>query len=302
MVRMLFNPARADKLLAGSGHTFEELRALGRAFERLPRFPLRPGLRVTTHMSKEPLDSANLVAKLEGSDPTLRSEYVVLSAHLDHLGIREEVNGDRIYNGAIDNASGVGALLDIAGVLKREGTRPKRSILFVFFGSEEGGRLGSTYFAAHPTVNLASIVANINIDGIHAFVPLTAVFALGGDESDLGDAARRIGESLGIAMDESTDRDTRSMRFANSSDQASFASAGIPAVKLNVGFPGDLGAVLAQWRRQRYHKPLDDPQQPINLDAIAAYEEFARALLLEVADSPRRPEWKPSSFYRPYVK
>jgi Zn-dependent M28 family amino/carboxypeptidase len=298
MVHLLVNPAHADKLLAGSGHTYAELHALGLAFKRLPRFPLQPGVRVRTRMLKEPLDSANLIAKLAGSDPTLRNEYVVLSAHLDHLGIRQEVNGDRIYNGAVDNASGVGALLDIAAVLKREGARPRRSILFTFFTSEEGGKLGSTYFAAHPTINRESIVADINIDGIHALVPLTTVLALGGDESDLGDAARRIGESLGIAMDESMDRDTRSMRFANSSDQASFASAGIPAVKLNVGFPGELSAVMQRWQRERYHTPFDDPQQPINLGAIAAYEEFARALLLDVANNPRRPEWKPSSFYK----
>jgi hypothetical protein len=302
MVYMTVNPAHADKLLAGSGHTYGELHALGLAYKRLPRFPLRSGLRVTTHMVKEPFDSANLVAKLEGSDPTLRNEYVVLSAHLDHLGIRKEVDGDRIYNGAIDDASGVAALLDIAAVLKREGTRPKRSILFTFFTAEEGGRLGSQYFTAHPTVPREAIVADINIDEIRALVPLKAMQALGGDESDLGDTFRRVGDSLGVAIDGRVDREGRAALFAGSSDEASFAHAGIPAVRPLVGFPGDSAAIVQRWTRERHHTPSDDPQQPINFEALAAYEEFTRALLLEIADSPRRPGWKPDSFYKRQVK
>jgi Zn-dependent M28 family amino/carboxypeptidase len=245
---------------------------------------------------KEAVHSANLVAKLEGSDSRLRNEYVVLSAHIDHLGVREPVNGDRIYNGAVDNASGVAALLDIASALRRDGARPKRSVLFTFFTSEEDGKLGSKYFVTHPTVDRKSIVADLNIDGIQAIVPLKAVQVLGAEESDLGDTARRIVASYRVGMD--IELEFQSSRFANSSDHASFAFAGIPAVKLNVGFPGDLNAVQQKWRRERYHTPFDDAQQPIDLETIATYEEIARALLLEVTNNPHRPEWKPSSFYR----
>lgn len=296
----MFNPAHADKLFEGTGHTAEEVFALGKAGKSLPRFPLRVSLRATTRVLKEFVGSANVVAKLEGSDARLRNEYLVLSAHVDHLGIREPVNGDRIYNGAIDNASGVAALLDIAAALKREGTRPRRSVLFTFFTAEEGGKLGSRYFTAHPTVDRKSMVANINIDGIQAIVPLKAILVLGADESDLGDASRRVAASHNVAMD--IDLEPRSTRLTCCSDQASFVFAGIPAVKLNVGFPGELNAVQQRWRRERYHTPFDDPQQPINLETVAKYEEIARALILEVANNRRRPEWKSSSFYKRYVE
>src|SRR6202022_1622039 len=110
-----------------------------------------------------PVESANVVGKLPGNDPTLKNEYVVLSAHIDHLGIGEPVNGDRIYNGAMDNASGTAVLLDVAASLKKHPENLKRSLLFVFVTGEEKGLLGSKYFAAHPTVDPKSMVADINI-------------------------------------------------------------------------------------------------------------------------------------------
>ena len=296
----VFNPAHADKLFEGTGHTAEEVFALGKAGKRLPRFPLRASLRSTTRMRTEFFDSANVVAKLEGTDARLRNEYVVLSAHIDHLGIREPVNGDRIYNGAIDNASGVATLLDIAAALKQDGTRPKRSVLFTFFTAEEGGQLGSRYFTAHPPVDRKSIVADINVDEIQAYVPLKAMLVFGVDESDLGDAARRAVASHNLPMD--IDLEPQANRFINSSDQGSFALAGIPAIVLKVGFPGELAAAQRAWRRERKHTPFDDTQQPINFETIATYEEIARALLLDVANNPRRPQWKSSSFYNRYVE
>ena len=299
-LHVVFNPAHADKLFEGTGHTAEELFALGKAGRRLPRFPLQVSLRAATRMRKEPIKSANIVAKLEGSDPRLRHEYVVFSAHIDGLGIRNPVNGDSIYNGAIDNASGAAALLDIAAALQKAGTRPSRSVLFTFFTAEEGGQLGSRYFAAHPTVDRKSIAANINIDEIQATVPLKAMLVLGVDESDLGDVARRIVASHNVAID--VDVEPLSNRFINSSDQGSFALRGIPAIRLAVGFPGELAPVQRAWRRQRKHTPFDDLQQPINLETIAKYEEITRAFLLEVANDPRRPDWKPGSIYRSYVK
>ncbi len=299
-VHMVFNPAHADKLFEATGHTAQELFVLGKAYKPLPRFPLRVSLRATMRMRSEAIDSANVVAKFQGSDARLRNEYVVLSAHIDHLGIREPVNGDRIYNGAVDNASGVAALLDIADALKREGAKPKRSVLFTFFTAEEGGKLGSTYFTAHPTVDRRSMVANLNIDGIQAIVPLKAVQVLGAEESDLGDNTRQVAASYHVTID--SELQNQSSRFANSSDQGSFAFAGIPAVKLNVGFPGELDAVQRKWRRERYHTPFDDARQPINLETIATFEEIARALLLDVANNPRRPAWRSGSVYERHAK
>ena len=299
-IMMYFNPAHADKLFDGTGHTAAELFGLARDRKPLPHFVLPATLRATARTVNTAVATSNVVAKLEGSDPRLRNEYVVFSAHIDHLGIGEPVNGDRIYNGAVDNASGVAALLDIMAELKREGVRPKRSVLFTFFTAEEHGLLGSKYFVAHPTVDLKAIVANLNIDQIHAIVPLKAMRVIGIDESDLGDAARRAAGSQGIAAEAETELNPNA--FTANSDHANFVFAGIPAVALKVGFPGELSALLEAYRQSPYHTPFDDTRQPVNLETFAKFEEVARALLLDVANARRRPEWKSTSFYARYAK
>ena len=129
---LVFNPAHADKLFAGSGHTFQELAELAKERKPLPHFPLTVSIRAKAKLKKKAVESANLVARLPGNDPQLKNEYVVLSAHIDHVGIGEPVNGDRIYNGAMDNASGVAVLLDVAASLEKHPENLKRSLLFVF--------------------------------------------------------------------------------------------------------------------------------------------------------------------------
>src|SRR6478609_6176756 len=150
--------------LTGSGHTSAELLALADADKPLPKFELPVTIRAKVAAKKSVVTSMNVAAVLPGSDPTLRFEYVVLSAHLDHLGIGEPIDGDRIYNGAMDNASGCAVLLDLIGSLKKSPQKFKRSLLFVFVTGEEKGLLGSRYFTAHPTVKPGSMIANINID------------------------------------------------------------------------------------------------------------------------------------------
>ena len=298
-IMMYFNPAHAAKLFDGTGHSAAELFALGRARKSLPPFELPVRLRAAARVVNTPVESSNVVAKLEGDDSRLRNEYVVVSAHIDHLGIGRPVNGDQIYNGALDNASGVAALLDIADSLERDGPRPKRSVLFTFFTGEEDGHLGSKYFTAHPTVDRKSIVADINVDGIQAIVPLTSILVLGEHESSLGEAARRVATAQNLVMD--VDIEPQTNRLTCCSDQGSFVTAGIPAIKLNVGFPGELNAVQEKWRREVHHTPSDDTRQPVNFDTFAKYEEVLRALVLEVANGPR-PEWKSDSFYQRYAK
>ena len=136
---LTFNPAEAEKLFAGSGHTFAEIADLGKDRKPMPRFPLGRSLKARASVKSNSVESANVIAKLPGSDHLLKDEYVVLSAHADHLGIGEPINGDRIYNGAMDNAAGVAALLDIAASWRAHETRPRRSILFVFVTAEEKG-------------------------------------------------------------------------------------------------------------------------------------------------------------------
>ena len=152
-VVITFNPAQAEMLFADSGHSFQEVLAAVNAGKPLPHFPLAAKIHARVGMTQSEAKSENIIGLLPGSDPELKKEYIVISAHLDHLGIGGPVNGDRIYNGAMDDASGDASLIEIALAMKDAGAKPKRSILFLSVTGEEKGELGSQYFAAHPTVS-----------------------------------------------------------------------------------------------------------------------------------------------------
>jgi Zn-dependent M28 family amino/carboxypeptidase len=297
---LTFNPAHAEKLFAASGHTFAEIAALGKDRKPLPRFPLGVSLKARASTKSTSVESANIVAKLPGTDPALKNEYVVLSAHVDHLGVGEPINGDRIYNGAMDNGSGVAALLEIAASWSAHPEPLRRSILFVFVTAEEKGLLGSKYFAAHPTVAPKSMVANINIDMFLPIVPLKILKVQGLAESDLGDRARDAAQVFGVRVQ--PDPEPLRNSFVRS-DQYNFVRHGIPAVKLDISF--DLGSpeqkIFKDWLTNRYHAPSDDLQQPVNLDSAALYEEIMRQLLISVANADAPPKWKPDSFFRRYA-
>ena len=294
------NPASAGKFFAGSGHTFEEIAALGKDRKPLPHFPLAVSLAAKTKVDVTKVESANIVAKLPGNDPVLKEEYVVLSAHLDHIGIGEPINGDRIYNGAMDNGSGSALVLDMAASFKKNPEKLRRSILLVLVTGEEKGLLGSKYFAAHPTVAPESIIADVNVDMFLPIVPLKLLTVLGLDDSDLGDRAREIAQSLGVRVQ--PDPEPLRNLFVRS-DQYNFIRHGIPSVIMSVApEPGSPEQKLFKdWLTQRYHAPSDDVDQPVDLAAAAKYEEIVRALLLNIADGDRRPQWKPGSFFRRYA-
>jgi Zn-dependent M28 family amino/carboxypeptidase len=297
---LTFNPAQAEKLFAGSGHTFTEIAELGKDRKPLPRFPLSASLKCRAVVKSTSVESANVIAKLPGSDSALKNEYVVLSAHLDHVGIGAPINGDRIYNGAMDNASGVAVLLDIASSWKAKEAHPRRSILFVFVTAEEKGLLGSKYFAAHPTVPPKSMIADVNIDMFLPIVPLKVLKVQGLAESDLGDRAREAAQAFGVRVQP----DPQPLRNAFiRSDQYNFIRHGVPAVKLDVGFdPGSPDEqIFKDWLTVRYHAPSDDLAQPVDRATAAAYEEIIRQLLVSIANAEAHPQWKPDSFFRRYA-
>jgi Zn-dependent M28 family amino/carboxypeptidase len=300
MFTAIFNPARAEKLFAGSGHTFSELVALVDEHRPLPRFPLAVSLRARIVTSSEQVESPNVVAVMRGGDPKLKDEYVVLSAHLDHLGVGEPINGDRIYNGAMDNASGVATLLEIARVLHAAGERPKRSLLFLVLCGEEKGLLGSRFFAAHPTVPRSALVADLNIDMFLPLYPLRYLTTQGVDESSLGDDARAVGKAEGVEViaDRYPDRNL----FIRS-DQYNFIRKGVPSLAFSfAGAPGSAEEKLQKdWLTQRYHAPSDDVNQPVDLAAAARFNHLMMRLAERVADEDTWPAWKAASFFRRFA-
>jgi hypothetical protein len=291
------DPAKSEVLFAGTGHTFAELCALADASKPVPTFALPFRLRGNIAVQRGQLTSPNLVAELTGHDAKLAKQFVVVSAHLDHLGIGAPINGDKIYNGAMDDASGVATVLDIAHRLKN-GPKPRRSILFLIVTAEEKGLLGSHYFARHPTVPKGSIVADLNFDMPLPLWPLTKVFAPGEDESTLGADARAVAAMQGLQMapDALPDRNV----FIRT-DQFSFVREGVPALAFKFGFAKDTPEFQIEhdWRANRYHAPSDDLDQPVMKEEAVKLDAYVAALTARVADADARPEWLPSSVFRP---
>jgi Zn-dependent M28 family amino/carboxypeptidase len=300
LLAVTMNPAHADRLFAGTGYTFGELLALVDEGKAVPTFPLRGRLEAVTNVERSQVESQNVAGILKGSDPTRRNEYVVLSAHLDHLGVGEPINGDKIYNGAMDNASGIAAILEVAGRLQKSRVKLDRSILFLAVTGEEKGELGSLYYAAHPTVPGRSLVANVNTDMFLPLFPLRMLMVLGLDESDLGHDIRATANDLGLEIQ--TDPEPQRNRFVRS-DQYSFVKLGIPALSMKVGYRENSpeAAIAARWTAERYHAPSDDLNQPVDLAAADKYVDVLVNLALRIANRPDRPVWNESSFFKRFA-
>jgi Zn-dependent M28 family amino/carboxypeptidase len=296
-----FNPAEAEKLFAKSGHTLAEMLALADKAEALPRYPLNLSLKAQVATEKRALSAPDVVAVLPGSDPKLKAEYVVLSAHLDHLGIGEPINGDAIYNGVMDNASGVASLLETARLMARSKVRPKRSVLFIAVTGEERGLLGSRAFATQPSVAKSALVADVNVDMFLPLSPLDAVVVYGREESTLGADAEAVGaaQGLGILSDPEPDRNL----FVRS-DQYSFIRNGIPSLSLKSSAPVGTPAGIAQktWLTERYHGPADDLNQPVDKVSAAKLNRYLMELSRRVANEPTRPKWLETSFFKRFAK
>ncbi|WP_340265014.1 M28 family metallopeptidase [Sphingobium mellinum] len=295
------DPARSGLLFAGSGHDFATLATAADASAAIPSFPLTLRLKATIAARRADLSSSNVLAMLPGSDPRLRHEYLVLSAHLDGYGIGSPMKGDAIYNGALDNASGVASLIEIARALRAAQIPPRRSILFAVLTGEEKGLLGSRYFVQRPTVPRGSIVADLNFDMALPLFPLTSVTPIGYDQSSLGDDARAVSRamSLPITPDPFPDRNV----FIRS-DQYSFVRAGIPALFFKFGFKaGTPEATLEKaWRANIYHSPFDDVKQPVMPAESVKLNDYVAAVVLHVANAPNRPTWNSDSFFRRFDK
>ena len=295
------NPEKAEVLFARSGHSFAELLALADAKKPLPQFALNQSLTAKVATTTRAIASPNVVGVLPGSDPKLKAQYVVVSAHLDHLGVGEPIKGDKVYHGAMDNASGVASMIETAKALHLKGHSLRRSIVFVAVAGEEKGLLGSKAYAEHPTVPKAAVVADINMDEFLPLFPLKHLLILGEGESTLGDAARAVAAQRGYDTlpDPAPDRNI----FVRS-DQYSFIKTGVPSVALKVeGLPGSPEAQMdTDWNTFRYHSPQDDLTQPVDLKSADDFDAYLLALLTHVADADARPIWHKDSFFKRFDK
>ena len=252
-----------------------------------------------SHTRHSRVESPNVIGMLRGSDPRLRDEVVVFTAHLDHLGIGVPVRGDSIHNGAFDNGTGIGALIELARAFAALPTKPRRSILFVAVTGEEKGLQGSDHFARYPTVPAGQIAANINMDMFVLLQPMPEVVIFGGEHSSLGPIAERSARAVGLTP--VPDPAPEEVIFVRS-DQFSFVRQGVPSVYpvlagANTVAPGDSLSPIQRWRRTIYHTPQDDMSQPMDMESGVRFMRMQFLLAYEVANADARPTWKRPDFF-----
>jgi hypothetical protein len=287
-----------ERLFASIGRTVDQIAAdLASGKVRSMELPVRASMRIVS--SHKPVESANVVGVVRGSDPVLRDQYLVYSSHLDHLGITDPVDGDSINNGAMDNASGIAAMLEIARAFAEMPTKPRRSILFVATTAEEKGLRGADYFANNPTVPIDQLVANINIDQIMMMHAVKDVIPLGVEVSDLGAAALKVAKDMGLEV--SPDPAPEEVYFVRS-DQYPFVKRGVPAIYVGMGNKAVDPAIdslreQTHWVRTRYHSPKDDLEQPLDYSVPATLARYNYLLGLEVANRTQPPKWTPGNFF-----
>ncbi len=289
----------SQKLLGHAGAKLEDLIAAADAKQK----PVRLDFGVNVHMARKSeratLSSANVVGLVEGSDPLLKNEYVVFTAHLDHLGIAKGKTGDNIYNGAMDNASGVAVLIESARLLAQFPQKPRRSILFIALTGEEKGMLGADFFARNPTVPKGSIVANVNLDMPVLTYDFADIIAFGAEHSTLGPVVAQAVAKLGIAL--TPDPTPEQLVFVRA-DHYMFVREGIPAISLWTGIKSfnkdeDPKKIVADFLKNTYHRVGDDLSLPFNYDAAARFTLVNFNIGVEIANASERPKWNKGNFF-----
>ncbi|CAN7694420.1 M28 family peptidase [Pseudoduganella sp. LjRoot289] len=289
----------SQKLFAQSGVKLDDIYALAAANKPVPRVDLKLSARLAKQSTRSEVRSSNVVGMIEGSDPKLKHEYVVFSAHLDHLGQVKEKSGDNIYNGAMDNASGVATLIETARLFAQGKVQPKRSILFVAVTGEEKGLLGADYFASNPTVPLKAIVANVNLDMPLLTFDFRNVMAFGAEHSSLKDHVTRALATM--KLDLLPDPWPEQGLFTRS-DHYMFVRQGVPSIFLATGMgsfqKGEDGAkAWEEFFSKHYHQPSDDLNLPINFDAAARFAQLNYNIALEIANAAEKPAWNKGDFF-----
>ncbi len=291
----VLHPRAAELLFCGARRTFAEVAELA-ASHSMTSFPLAASLRFHGVFAERDVLAANVVGKIEGSDARLRSTHLVLSAHYDHLGVGPPVDGDAIYNGVIDNAIGVAAVLEIARSLA--GRPPPRSVILLLTTGEEHGLLGSSYYVDHPAAPLSATVANLNVDGVAFYDEFRDVIGVGAELSTLGRTLARVAAELGLTVSP-VPALLGSLDPVLFSDQQAFIEAGVPAMLVSEGFDTvnrrreQALRHAIRWAQTVYHTPFDDLSQPLDFAAAAQHTRVLLALALALASDARPPEWLP---------
>ncbi|NKB97583.1 MAG: M20/M25/M40 family metallo-hydrolase [Pseudomonadales bacterium] len=258
-----------------------------------PTFDTGLTINISANTDLEDIESPNVVGVIQGSDPLLKDEVVVLTAHLDHIGVSPIDAEDTINNGALDNAAGVATLIEAARLLKA-GPQPRRTIIFLAVTAEEKGLLGAQYFAVNPTVPKENLVANINLDMPVLTYNFTDVIVYGGARSTLNEAIETAAQSMGIKV--SPDPFPEQGIFTRS-DHYRFVEEGIPSVMLATGHADGGGEAYMTHLETHYHQPSDDLTQPIDWQAGAKFADLKAKILDTVANAEQRPVWHDGDFF-----
>jgi len=286
------SPAGAARLF-GARWAAVEAAAKG---EKLRFKPMEAAGRLSAAIRTEltPMASSNVAGLIPGTDPTLGAQTVVLSAHLDHIGVSPEGEGDRINNGALDNAVGIASLIEEARRFAASGRPPRRSVLFLAVTGEEKGLVGADYFASHPTVPAASIVADVNLDMPVLLYRFEDMTVFGAERSTLGPIVRRAVASAGVDL---TPDPNPEEAFFVRSDHYRFVEKGVPSVFLWPGQKGAGGAAFAEFLRTCYHRPCDEVGQPILWDQGVRFVDVNYRIAREIADADQRPVWNRGDYF-----
>ena len=285
----------ADRLLRSRGLSFKEAHRLaGRAdFEPIP-LDLSVSIEVVSTIQST--ESPNVVGMLRGRDPKLKDEVILITSHYDHLGVGSEVAGDSVYNGALDNASGTGGLLELAAAFARYPERPRRTVLFAAVTAEEQGLLGSKYYAAHPLVPLSKTAANINVDSINVWGRTENIAALGAERSTIESVIHQVAKKMNMVV--SPDVFPEKGLFFRS-DQFSLVKVGVPSIFLIrgnrfMGKPPNWGKELTrEYTAKHYHQPSDEFDPSWSFEGAAQMMEFTFWTTLHLANQEAMPQWKP---------
>ena len=295
-MRATISRAAAERLFEGAPQGFAAIGAARMAGLPVRGFPLPATLSVEARSTWTEFTSPAVIGRMDGSDRKLASEHVLLTGHLDHLGMKENAKPgeDAIFNGALDNAAGIATMLEAAERFVASGQRPKRSLLFIAHTAEELGLLGAYYWAANPTVPIGSVAAAVNLDMPVPLYDFVDVTAFGAEHSTVADAVARAGRTMGVSV--GPDPMPEQGIFVRS-DHYPLVLRGIPSALLFTGHGGGGKPVWDKFFAGTYHRENDDLKQPINWGALARYGELNYRIARELADSPSRASWKAGSYF-----